>query len=430
MSGTLAIAAVSAVMKRLLLDSLAATGIGPVLGNDFKITAVTPDRIADDKLRLNLFFYRAIPNPGWVQEGLPSRSSQGERITNPYLALDLLYLITTHGTKEFQNEMMLGYAMQVFHENPVLTRQAIRDALMPSSSGPPNPLVNTETDDGVLAAIAAADLADQIEQIKIAPHSLSLEENSQVWSSLQSQYRPMAAYKASVALIRRSLPSRSAPPVADYKVYALPFKQPAIAEVFSEDGPGKPILTGRQLVLRGHSLRGDQTEVYVGGIKVDAADLEISNERIKLKLPAAARAGIQGVQVKHLLKMGAPEEDHRGFESNVAAFVLQPRITKTGSSYDITDNPGSPRKLVIGLSPPIEASQRVELLLNQVSASRSYVIEAIKKKPGDYPLATPEFAVPDDLVAGAYLFRVRVNGAESPLDFDPGQGFNDPKKNL
>lgn len=420
MSGTLAIAAVSAVLTRLLHDSLTATGVGPVLshGPGFRITAIAPDRIANDELRLNLFLYRAMPNPGWGQEGLPSRSSQGERITNPYLALDLHYLITAHGINDFQNEIILGYAMQIFHENPVLPRQVIRDSLTPLNA------------DNVLQAIAGADLANQIEQIKISHHNLSLEETSQVWSSLQSSYRPMASYKASVVLIRRNLPSQSGPPVTDYKVYTLPFKQPTISEVISEDGPGRPILSGSKLVIRGHSLRGNQTEVYVGGIKVDLADLEIGDELIRLKLPGGARSGILGVQVKHILRIGDPEEDHRGFESNVAAFVLQPQIKKTGPTYDITDLPGAPRQLEIGITPPVEASQQVELLLNQVGSSRSYVIEAVKGTPEAYPLRTLRFVVPVGLSPGNYLFRLRVNGAESPLDFDPALGFNGPKMML
>jgi hypothetical protein len=413
-----------------LLDALGATGVSAVLGNDFRVTAVSPDRVADDKPRLNLFFYRALPNPGWAQEGLPMRSAEGERLSNPYLALDLHYLITAHGLVEFQNEVMLGYAMQIFHESPVLPRPVIRDALAHVTTGPANPLINTETTEDILTALAAAGLAEQVEQIKITPHTLSPEENSQLWSAFHSPYRPMAAYKVSVVLIRRSLPARAAPPVTDYRVYALPFNQPAIAEVFAEDGPGKPVLTGKKLILRGQSLRGDQTEVWVGGNLVPAASLEIGNEQIVLTLPAAARAGIQGVQVKHLLKMGAPETEHRGFESNVAAFVLQPRLTKTGANYDINVAPGPPRALVVTLSPPVEATQRVEVLLNLVNAARSYVLAALPQPPVDYPLATLTFPLPTDLVTGNYLVRVRVNGAESPLDFAPAQGFTGPLINL
>lgn len=437
MSGTLAIAAVSAVMKSLLLNSLTDYGVSGTVGANLKITALPPDKVADDEPRLNIFFYRAMTNPGWAANDLPSRNDGGERVTNPYLAIDLDYLITAHGTKDFHGEILLGYAMQIFHEKPVLARQAIRDALRPSAPGSPNPLVNADTTEGMLAAIAAAELADQIEQIKIAPYNHPLDEVSNVWSSLQTQYRPMAAYKVSVVLIRSKLPSRVAPPVKDYKVYAMPFRQPVIEEVFAADGPGTPILMSKNLVLKGQSLLGADTRVNLGGIEISGASLQVTDERIVLTLPAAARAGIQGVQVKHYLSLGAPPEPHRGFESNVAAFVLQPEIAKTGPNYDIAVLPPAgdlPRRLRVRLNPVIDAAQRAEVMLNEPNApatrlARAYTIEAIKRAPVspatdqlEFPLTGVE---PDE-----YLVRVQVDGAQSPLDFVAPQGYVGPKVNL
>ena len=63
---------------------------------------------------------------------LPSRGQNGERLTNPPLALDLRYLVTAYGREEFHSETLLGYAMQVLHENPVLTRQMVDATLKPA----------------------------------------------------------------------------------------------------------------------------------------------------------------------------------------------------------------------------------------------------------------------------------------------------------
>ncbi len=44
----------------------------------------------------------------------------------------------------------------------------------------------------------------------------------------------------------------------------------------------------------------------------------------QVPIPAALRAGVQGVQVIHRTLLGQPPTPHRGFESNAAAFVLRP----------------------------------------------------------------------------------------------------------
>ena len=50
----------------------------------------------------------------------------------PPLALDLHYIITAYGRADFQAEILLGYAMHLLHERPMLDREAIRRALDPS----------------------------------------------------------------------------------------------------------------------------------------------------------------------------------------------------------------------------------------------------------------------------------------------------------
>ena len=100
------------------------------------MSAVAPDTIdldnADDPPRLNLFLYQVTPNRGWRNVALPSRSAvSGERLTNAPLALDLHYVLTAYGRADFQAEILLGYAMHLLHERPVLDRAAIRRALDP-----------------------------------------------------------------------------------------------------------------------------------------------------------------------------------------------------------------------------------------------------------------------------------------------------------
>jgi hypothetical protein len=209
MSSPLAIAAVTAVLKDLLdnalIDHSVSNATGPVT-----VTAQAPDRVrgnSHDAAQLNLFLYRVAPNQGWSNMQLPSLDARGERTTNPPLALDLQYLLSAYERNDFEAEILLGYAMQRLHETPVLARDAIRKTLeapSPLASGllPP-----------ALGALAASDLADQIEAIKITLLPLSLDELTKLWSALQSNYRPSAAYHVSVVLIDSHRPARAPLPV-------------------------------------------------------------------------------------------------------------------------------------------------------------------------------------------------------------------------
>ncbi len=203
MSNALAIASVTAVLKYLLEDALVNNSASAAMSGSVRVSALAPDRIDNDATQLNIFLYHAAPNAGWRNTGLPSRNRSGGRMANPPLALDLYYLLTAYGKENFEAEILLGYAMQSIHETPVLTRELIRKVL----AAPPN-------GGGVvvapaLAALAASDLAEQVEQIKVTPQSLTIEELSELWAALQANYRPSVAYHVSVVLIESTFPSHA-----------------------------------------------------------------------------------------------------------------------------------------------------------------------------------------------------------------------------
>lgn len=427
MSGTLAIAAVSAVMKYLLINSLTDYGVAGSVG-DVRVSALAPDLVGDDEPHLNLFFMHASRNPGWAQHGLPTRTGSGTPVARPYLALDLHYLISAHGLSDFQAEIILGYAMQVFHEHAILSPPTIRTAL---TSGA---LVTVETPAPMIAAIAAANLAEQVEQIRIAMDPPGLEAISQTWSALQANYRPTAAYTVSVVLIESRTEARSSLPVRGYNVYAPPFRQPVITAVLAEDGPGSPMTMGTRVLVRGLHLRGEETTVRVAGVEIPQADLTIRDTEVGFDLPPAARAGIQGVQVVHYLQMGTPPARHQGFESNVAAFVLQPAIRTSGGAYLIQQLAAGgdlPKRLRVTLDPTVDASQRAALLLNEFDPpstrpARAYAVEAVPRLPDSAAVNELDFPIPQ-VAAGAYVVRVRIDGAESPLEFALPDGYSRPR---
>jgi len=208
MSSALAIAAVTAALKDLLNDGLLNHDLSSI--GTFSVTASPPDRItvgANEPNQLNVFLYQVTANLGWRNVDLPSRDSTGGRLTNPPLALDLHYMLTAYGSQDLNAEILLGYAMQLLHETPMLTRDQLRTVL-----GPPSP-VDGSILPPLFGNLSALDLADQVEFIKISPVYLSTEDLSKMWTAMQARYRPTMAYLISVVLIQATDSVRAAPPV-------------------------------------------------------------------------------------------------------------------------------------------------------------------------------------------------------------------------
>jgi hypothetical protein len=449
MSNALAIASVTAVLKDLLNNGVIDHKLSGVVG-EVKVSALPPDRVLiegqPETSQLNLFLYHVTPNPGWRNVELPSRNGNGERTSNPPLGLDLHYLLTAYGANELHAEILLGYALQLLHETPVLTRDAIRRSLAPPNQGTGLP--------APLDTLATSELADQVEQIRLTPMPMSIEETSKLWSAIQSHYRPTAAYQASVVLIESQRSARSALPVAlDRRgIYVVPFSHPTIDRVVSASGDLAPIAVGTTIEIRGRDLRGESTVVNLDGAEIAPPSADIEPERISVPLtsPLAAgtHSGVKAIQVLHRLAMGDPPADHRGFESNVGAFVLRPTITngpvipagdvlgltsstETVDGVDVEFRAGDLR---LKFDPPVGRDQRVTVFLNQVNPPASAAPKAytFRTGPGNgLPDGVDEAAsieVPfRNVVAGTYLVRAQVDGAESVLGQASSGVFDKPR---
>src|SRR4029077_8244762 len=126
-------------------------------------------------------------------------------------------------------------------------------------------------------------------------------------------------------------------------------------------------------------------------------------------------AGVQGAQIKQQVMISTPPSAHRGFESNVAAFVLAPTITILNATTS---------KVSIKFNPKVGKKQRAVLLLNEFNppanrAARAYQFDAPNRDKPAEPDETDtlDFAI-SGVVSGAYTVRVQVDGAESSLDVD------------
>ena len=393
MSNALAVAAVSVVLKDRLQNEL--TPIIPAALGPVQVSVLPPDRITTgvgEQSQLNLFLYHVASNNGWSNVGLPSRDTTGGRLTNPPLGLNLHYLLSAYGSRDFHPEILLGCGMQVFHETPVLSRQTIRDAL-------PSPPAGSLPLD--LPELAGTGLADQIELIKITPESLNTEEISKLWTALQTHYRPTAAYLVTVVLIEAKRPTRSALPVRDRTVLTVPFAFPRIDSVAPQIAA-----PGGTLTIQGQNLRGNVTQMKIDSILVPLVTL--SDREVTATLPAALLAGIHTVQVIHGFDFGTPTEPHSGFESNQVAFILAPTIT---TPAPIAAAAGT--VLTLSFTPPIGREQLVSLLIGD----RGLLLPP--RPPTDPATAVnADFAIPASFPTGDFLLRVRVDGAESALTVD------------
>jgi hypothetical protein len=138
-----------------------------------------------------------------------------------------------------------------------------------------------------------------------------------------------------------------------------------------------------------------------------------------------------------MLQIGTPPTTHQGIESNVAAFILQPQITGAPPGYDIAILPedvNNPRRLQVTLDPLVGSTQRATILLNEINAPSTrapfaFTFDAEARDPVDPPAADLIFPIPG-VTAGTYLVRVRIDGAESPLDYVDPTGYVSPVVNL
>lgn len=392
MSSALAIASVSAVLKSLLENWLAANNATSAVGGAVTVTALAPDRIdtgaPSPANQLNLFLYQATPNQGWRNAGLASRDHNGERVSNPPLGLDLHYMLTAYGADQLHAEILLGFGMQLFHETPVLTRAAVRNSLAALPAA--------------LQSLAGSEVAEQVEQIKMCPQAMNSEELSKLWAAFGAKYRPTAAYQASVVLIETRRSVRPTLPVRERRLHIRQFRQPVIESISPQI-----VSPGGSLNIDGQNLKGETTKVSFGATPVDPDS--VTDQRIEVEVPIDLRAGVNTVQVVHPLDLGtgAATEPHRGFDSNVVAFVLAPRII---NSPPINATKGT--TLTLSVNPPVERAQQVALLVGD----RTIAIPA--RAPTDPPASVLDFPVPSDFPTGTSLLRVQVDGAQSPLGFN------------
>lgn len=425
MSTPLAIGAVTAVMRHLL-DNVALPLIPSAFGTPSTST-VAPAVISEPakELRLNLFLYHVTPNPGWRNRDLASRDVAGDRATNQMLALDLHYLLTAYAHTEYTAEVLLGAAMHAFHEVPVLTREQIRRVFGASGLSP------------VMAALKDAQIADQVEMLKITPVPMTTDESSKLWSALLTAYRPSVAYQVSVVLIEATRPAKAPLPVLrrgddDRGAIVQPSLEPPVPTINSIELPtGRAdVIAGEDITIKGHRLDGSAVRVRFDmqhiSPPLEATIVSRTDRKIVATIPNAPAAWPAG---PYAVSVGVTNGGEEQFTNEVPV-LLAPRIARRvvppgpATELDITVTTAAGRRtLDVQSVHRVWPLQRVWLIVGQ---------RPIASDPRDpvTPTAALKFTVPASMLpTGKRVIRLRVDGVDSrvidltstPPSFDESQ---------
>jgi hypothetical protein len=185
MSSALAIAGVSAALRSLLAQGLAAHQVAERLGAAPAVIIRPPDvgrsDLAATHPQLCLFLYRVAENTSLRNVEPPARGGEGRVRHNPPLALDLQYLLTSTGTTELQTEVLLGSALLTLRASPVLSSESVATALHD--------------------AFGEQDQTLHGSALRIALTNLRNDELTQLWSALQTPFRASVTFQVSALLM-------------------------------------------------------------------------------------------------------------------------------------------------------------------------------------------------------------------------------------
>jgi hypothetical protein len=416
MSNYLAIATVTAALGRIVHAAAEASGVGSV-GLDFGRPTAPGDGQTGRKVQLYLF--QVSPNAALRNSDLPTRGPDGKLVDRPQAALDLHYLLAFYGSQQtLEPERMLGAVARNLHARPLLSRQAIQDAI---SSHP---------------ELTGSNLADAIERVRFTPAAISLDELSKLWSVFfQTPHALSVVYHANVVLIEAEESGPLALPVLrrgqeDRGVETAPDAHspfPALESIHighPEDVGVEPLprsysaaQLGAYLILRGSNFAGDTVDVEFRHsrfseqghpqflapkrLTVPPADRTATEIRASIPNDIAAQTQWQAGPYTVSITVSGGGKTHL---TNALPLLLVPRITDISPPSPISRDASGNVTLTLTASPRILPTQTATLLL----ADRE--IAAEPRTADTDPL---QFAIPDAPVVADAVVRLRVDGVDS-----------------
>jgi hypothetical protein len=379
-SNSLAIAAATRTLLSLL------SGVTP------NVTALPPDKARDNLAadQLNLFLYQTQISAAWRNADPPRQVRSGETGL-PALPLTLHYLVTAFGVDEARAHEVLGTAMSILHDHPVLGAKEIQDANA--------------------ADLPAADLHLQAERIRITPLALPTDELFKLWSGFQTNYRLSAAYELSVVLIDSRRPALTPLPVLrqgpdDRGPVATAGSAPSLTGVVPPLGDPVAVL-GSRVLLQGANLGGPVSAARFVSPRLDAPidlvpEVGTSSERV-VALPSGSPAIADWAPGMHTVSLVTSLPGVPTWLSNEIPFGLGATITVA----PLAASPG-PLTLTVTCAPRLRAGQRALLLFGTRQAAPTTVVT-----PADPTLPSTLTFDLTGVATGTYLVRLRVDGVDS-----------------
>lgn len=421
MSNHLAIATVTAALGQIVFTSAQ----GAVNGVQLRFGRPVAPAQGNTDRRVHVYLFQVTPNVALRNADLPTRRSDGSLSKRPQAALELHYMLTFYGDDQsFEPDRMLGAVARDLHARPVLTAQNISDAI----GGNPS-------------SLSDSDLGDAIERVRFTPTTLSLDEQSKLWSVLiQTPHALTVVYTASVVLIDAVETAAPTLPVLrrgqdDRGVNTTLGSSPRLDSAWfgfvQSEGrqPPLPSLAAAQLgarvLITGDKLSGDALSLVfkhplLPPLTVDIATADRDEQHIRLTLPDNGPA--QSTWAAGVYNVVADVRHGSAVSSSPAwAMVLAPRIS------GITPNPaarsGGSVTLSIACHPQVLPDQKATLLI----ADRE-----IAAQPHAAPTASLDFVIDQAPVGNGQLVWLRIDGAESmPVRIDPANGgfaFDDAQR--
>ncbi len=408
MSSPEAIATVTAALQRLLSD---------VVPGGTGVTTKPPSTARNESIeQLNIFLYAVHYNTAFTNAPMIGETRQGEKAYPP-LPLVLKYLITAYGDgdEDISGQQVMGRAMSLLHDHPLLGAEDI-NGILPESN-----------------------LQQQIERVRITPDPLSLDDISKLWTSFQSaEYRLSTGYQVSVVLIESSRESRAALPVikrgsSDQGAHVLAEDSPSITGLrFPNLKPSVEL--GDSLIILGEHLDAENITVLF-----EHPQLEIANEivvennhnvsELELQIPGVAEdpeVGSKWPAGFYQLSLKTEKPNLPSWTSNSVAMPLSPVIETIVPLDAVIDVAGN-IELTVECLPQISNQQTVTLLFSDRMITADSIVTAADATARTVLQFTIDHAVARTT---PYVARLRVDGVDSiPIDFSSDSPqFSDNQK--
>jgi hypothetical protein len=391
MSNDKAIAAVTQTLQSHLFKQLSKD---PALTGS-TVTTKPPDKArpsAGGGRQLNLFLYRTSIDAAFRNQSPPGTGQTGQ----PALPLVLSYLLTAYGDNddEVESHQILGVAMSAFNDEPLLNRSEIA------------------------TAFPGSELENQVERVRITPHSIPMDEISRLWATFQTGYRISVSYDVSVVLIDNSMPAPVPPPVlkrgddgtGPTATTTLP---PAVAQALPPRGlpAAKP---GDIVTLVGTNL-GGVTAVQVTGDRLAAPQTlavgDVTPASVTITIPGAGTLLPTGTVL--LTPLAAASET----PGNAVTLRLAPSLVIKQPPLWVKLKNGA-GTVTVDAAPPVLPGQSVALIVG----------DRIVAGPSPTAATTTLSFALTGFKAGTFLLRLRIDDQDSipitvdnPREFDPTQ---------